>query len=370
MEEKVLTCLTCRVAFADLSRGRDHYKSEWHRYNSKRKVAQMEPLSAEAFKNQMAAKQEQAVKEQQPEDGFCTLCNKLFRSQNALDNHLRSKKHREMESIAQREGIHKSQMVARSTSKTSAHEDMEAQSDQGDDDLVEDEEEWDEDEELIGLEECLFCSHISSSLETNLSHMTTRHSFFLPDAEFISDLEGLVVYLGEMIGQGHMCLWCQDGSKLFRSVRAVQKHMVDKGHCKVKHDDSTQGTYADFYDYRSSYPDADEASEANEAIDPEMLISSGFELVLPSGSSIGHRSLACYYRQNQGGRRTVAKPKTPLSKVLASYRALGWTGASDGAVKQRARDVHYLQRMKSRFLMGVGTRANKMQFHFRSQNPF
>ena len=39
---------------------------------------------------------------------------------------------------------------------------------------------------------------------------------------------------------------------------------------------------------RSSYPDADEAEGAHgqenaESIDPEMLVSSGFELVLPSG---------------------------------------------------------------------------------------
>ncbi|XP_076439670.1 cytoplasmic 60S subunit biogenesis factor ZNF622-like isoform X2 [Babylonia areolata] len=368
MEDKVLTCLTCRVAFADLDRGREHYKSEWHRYNTKRKVAQMEPLSAEMFKIQMAAKQEKAAKEKESEDGFCVLCNKAFKSQNALDSHLRSKKHREMDAIAQKQGIDKSQMVTRSTSKSSDQGEMEVESDE-EEDKDSDEESWDEGEEVLGLEECLFCSHISSALETNLSHMTTQHSFFLPDAEFISDLEGLVVYLGELISQGHMCLWCQDRSKLFRSVRAVQKHMVDKGHCKMKHDDSSRAQYVDFYDYRSSYPDADEAGEGDETVDPEMLISGGFELVLPSGSTIGHRSLACYYKQNHGGRQQVVKAKTPLSKVLANYKALGWTGATGAAVKQRARDVHYLQRMKQRFSMKVGTKANKMQFHYREQNP-
>jgi pre-60S factor REI1 len=63
MEEyAALTCLTCRVAFSDLDQGREHYKSEWHRYNLKRKVAQMDPLSAEMFKNQAAAKREQVHK--------------------------------------------------------------------------------------------------------------------------------------------------------------------------------------------------------------------------------------------------------------------------------------------------------------------
>ena len=53
MEEKVLTCLTCRVAFADLDAGRDHYKSDWHRYNLKRKVAQMDPVTADFFRTQV-----------------------------------------------------------------------------------------------------------------------------------------------------------------------------------------------------------------------------------------------------------------------------------------------------------------------------
>lgn len=58
---KVLTCLTCRVAFADIDKGRDHYKSEWHRYNLKRKVAQMAPLSAEVYKNQVAATKQEVI---------------------------------------------------------------------------------------------------------------------------------------------------------------------------------------------------------------------------------------------------------------------------------------------------------------------
>ena len=55
------------------------------------------------------------------------------------------------------------------------------------------------DGEGLGLEECLFCSDISKSLEDNVQHMTAKHSFFMPDADFISDLEGLITYLGETL---------------------------------------------------------------------------------------------------------------------------------------------------------------------------
>ena len=54
--------------------------------------------------------------------------------------------------------------------------------------------------------------------------------------------------------------------------------------------------YADYYDYSPSYPDgADPDCEPPEpdalAVHPD-----GFQLVLPSGATVGHRALARYYR--------------------------------------------------------------------------
>ena len=43
------TCITCRVSFSDAEMQRSHYKTDWHRYNLKRKVAQMPPVTAEVF---------------------------------------------------------------------------------------------------------------------------------------------------------------------------------------------------------------------------------------------------------------------------------------------------------------------------------
>lgn len=49
------TCITCRVAFKDLEIQRQHYKSDWHRYNLKRKVAELPPASAEEFQKKVIA---------------------------------------------------------------------------------------------------------------------------------------------------------------------------------------------------------------------------------------------------------------------------------------------------------------------------
>ena len=43
------TCLACRVTFINAELQREHYRSEWHRYNLKRKVAELPPVTKEAF---------------------------------------------------------------------------------------------------------------------------------------------------------------------------------------------------------------------------------------------------------------------------------------------------------------------------------
>lgn len=54
---------------------------------------------------------------------------------------------------------------------------------------------------------------------------------------------------------------------------------------------------------------------------------SDYQLVLPSGVVVGHRSLMRYYKQklNPNSVVPVSKNNKKLHKVLAEYRALGWT---------------------------------------------
>lgn len=41
------TCISCHVAFKEASIQREHYKTDWHRYNLKRKVVDLPPVTAE-----------------------------------------------------------------------------------------------------------------------------------------------------------------------------------------------------------------------------------------------------------------------------------------------------------------------------------
>ena len=93
-----LTCITCSVAFREATDQRDHYKTDWHRYNLKRKVAEMPPVSEKAFKDRMVKHEEQRKVlngETKSPSGYCVACSKSFGSEKAYENHLKSKKHLE-----------------------------------------------------------------------------------------------------------------------------------------------------------------------------------------------------------------------------------------------------------------------------------
>jgi len=92
------TCITCHVAFSNGELQRAHYKSDWHRYNLKRKVADLGPITASEFTEKVEAIQQQ----QHPEKNVdvnnrtsltCKDCGKAFTSENGLLNHMKSKKH-------------------------------------------------------------------------------------------------------------------------------------------------------------------------------------------------------------------------------------------------------------------------------------
>lgn len=329
------TCLTCHVAFFKFELQREHYKSDWHRYNLKRKVAELPPVTAENFQQRVLSQQSNLPTGEQDNAQYCQYCRKHFSNQNAFSNHLNSKKHVEAVekkgngniSIVDQKNVRNAEknneLVAVNAKELSSQQIKDAQNllkkletqslssstktlkntknvstcdDSSDED--EDMEDWEDVEgEPLGLEECLFCSTVSSDLSENLQHMTDVHSFFIPDIEYLVNLEGLISYLGEKVGTGFICLWCNEKGKSFYSAKSVQQHMVDKGHCKLLHEGSVLEEYAEFYDYSTSYPDhSDNEVASDEEIEINEINGEGYQMVLPSGATIGHRSLMRYYR--------------------------------------------------------------------------
>ncbi|KAI8058521.1 C2H2 type zinc-finger-domain-containing protein [Syncephalis plumigaleata] len=424
------TCLACHVAFHSADHQRQHYRTDWHRYNLKRKVAELAPVTAEQFAEKLLAQRTQAdeAQAQASYTNECRICGKNFASENAYTHHMRSKKHRETEQrIAQgkqtpakpqRSATHRVQAYDTMSNASSAmdsipafnevEEDVKPSSSSAtttaaaaaaaettaiDDDGMIDETASPEevmraiDEHIaqaprLADEDCLFCTHRSESFESNMLHMKKQHSLFIPDMDYLVNLRGLIRYLGEKISVGNICLYCNGRGRNMRSMEAVRRHMIDKGHTKIAYGNERDVLeIADFYDFRTSYPDHAERHSNEGDEDEEMplaetdsgIIDEGYELVLPSGARIGHRALRRYYQQNV--RPEDNRESVQVHKLLTQH---GHQGVQRAQTECRALQLmsefqrrqvfsHQESRRRNDFRTRVGVKANALQRYFREQ---
>ncbi|KAH8828402.1 C2H2 type zinc-finger-domain-containing protein [Flagelloscypha sp. PMI_526] len=429
--EPMFTCISCTIVFPSAEDQRTHYRSDHHRYNMKRRVAGLPPISAALFNQKVLDRRADTAIMSSPKGSICHVCNKTYTTENAYRSHVNSKKHKENElkaatkpspPILQDEA--EPELPAEdSTPPTTL-------SSQGATLTVDpnaDEETINRtiDEKIAAARSklspahCLFCPHESRSLESNLTHMSSFHSFFIPDAEFLIDIDGLIRYLGEKIAIGNVCIFCNGKGREFRTLDAVRKHMVDKVHCKIAYDrEKDRLEVSDYYDFSSSYPvsrrkhtddedgDADEiieveAEEEDESDDDEddlpetgLVMDGPYELVLPSGARLLHKSLHKAYRRevNAVTRQTpsLTEEKTGVALVRELLRqknsalvprkgALGafGTGAelvrarNAGEAREAGRHVKEFRDVKKRenFKTKVAFRNNN-QKHFRDPRMF
>ncbi|XP_014482241.1 PREDICTED: zinc finger protein 622 [Dinoponera quadriceps] len=382
------TCRNCNILLWDLEVLRQHYKSEWHKYNLKRKIVNQPPITAEEFEALNAVKCKKY--EESKENRYCNTCRKKFNTKNQYENHLVSKKHKENfnkhesnDSELSQRTENAAETVSGDTSGlgssiavenpvSSKRTDMD---DTETDSVVEsvDSDGWIEDtENPMDNNDCLFCDHHSRSLTRNLKHMTVAHTFFIPDPEYCVNIRGLLTYLGEKIFAGYMCIWCNDSGKAFKSADGARTHMLDKGHCKMLHEGEALLEYSDFYDYSSSYPDAGNVEDPDvEVALPAELDDTDYQMKLPSGNVIGHRALMRYYKQKLNPNSTVhLSVSHKMRQVLLQYRALGWTNTKKQEAVRKARDIKYMQRLQARYATQLQFKANKLQRYFRKQTMF
>ncbi|GAA5882609.1 hypothetical protein JCM16303_002070 [Sporobolomyces ruberrimus] len=399
------TCLSCSLAFVDATSQREHYATELHRYNARRRVAGLQPVTKETFESKVQSSATKVIgengKEVQAEKKLaCKACNKTFASAATHEAHIKTKKHQDnvfknaskvkaSDLSKQPESEEDSSMstaspvpststappppsapVATTSSDSSDSTPFESSGDANLDRLVA--------KRLlyappIAPTSCLFCPHPSfSTPQENVAHMRLAHSFAIPEEQYLVDLEGLLKRLGEEVGTWNVCVCCGKGyggnielgkeedrtdedlrKKASKGVEAVRAHMQSKSHCRLKYDtEEEQLNIADFYDFRSSYPDyqarlerrqarraakaaqataegwEDEDMAEGEEVDPNAEVvyesasdsddsdsdddslpedggSSGitygdteYELVLPSGARIGHRKHQNIHKQN------------------------------------------------------------------------
>ncbi|KAF2223793.1 C2H2 type zinc-finger-domain-containing protein [Elsinoe ampelina] len=297
------TCNTCQVAFRSSDLQRTHMQSDWHRYNLKRRVASLPPLTSEIFAEKVLANKASAAATaaRASFEKICPACSKTYYSENAYQNHLGSQKHKaqvmrmnnrqtmvddadsmmsstfslgepvetastisaaEQSDVASvTEAIRSSTLtdggavggtvqagsstpIAQATPSAAPDADM----DDAEVDMVE-----------VRLNQCLFCNVPSDDVENNLIHMSKQHGMFIPERDYLVDLEGLLSHLHEIIFDLHECLYCR---QIKTTAVGAQTHMRDRGHCMIAYStEAEQLDIGDYYDFRSTYSDDEEEEE-------------------------------------------------------------------------------------------------------------
>ncbi|GLT85154.1 hypothetical protein SLE2022_033510 [Rubroshorea leprosula] len=363
-----LTCNACNKEFNHDAEQKLYYKSDWHRYNLKRKVAGVPGVTEALFLARQSALTQEKNKQNETAMLYsCGLCGKEYRSSQAYDQHLKSRGHHIMRGSqgtnqSEEEKVIIKPLPGRVVNKPTAS--REANGDESE----ESEDEWEEvdpeeqlvkvasksltalnvdesaysndmdtngeedsedDEEELDPSCCFVCDLQHDSIENCMIHMHKQHGFFIPDVEYLKDPEGLLTYLG--LKRDFMCLYCNDRCHPFNSLEAVRKHMAAKGHCKVHYGDGNDDEEAEleeFYDYSSSYMDEDgnQLVAAGDMGDVEL--GSGSELIITRRSdsgiwtkTLGSREFLHYYRQKP---RPSPANKMAITAALASrYRSMG-----------------------------------------------
>ena len=282
-------------------------RSDWHRYNLKRRMAELPPTSAEDYKEKVLAAQAvtDAAAKKAGFEKTCEICQKTYYSENAYRNHMGSQKHKLRVAAGSRKGsLNGSATASIADSALSGGvpasgqtEDQEAEAEfekvvDGMKDTSLQEHDplsarpsratpskatghethplsptTTNDSEAphavaqneIPLSRCLFCNYDSPTWKLSILHMTKIHGMFIPEQNYLVDLEGLLRYLQAKVVQNHECLCCH---KLKNNTDGVQTHMRDKGHCKIAFETEEEMIeVGQFYDFSSTYSDPEEDSD-------------------------------------------------------------------------------------------------------------
>ena len=263
-------CNTCKAAFTDIEKVKEHYRSDWHVFNSKRRANGLAPLRKDDFKLLVGDKRTSVQGSVQSSRAISVNNVEVANISDDKSNVS------EVETT-----VVKKVYIPKTGANVSIFDDKECDS----------------------AEDCV-------------QYMALNFGFFLPDVEYLCDLEGLIKYLNEKVKIGGYCLYCQ---KQFQPGYATQHHMQSKSHCKIAYEKGVDGEeFEDFFDFSSSYEDIEdgdiEFDENGEIVEKSSEILRTGELKLPNGKVVGHRDFRIYYKQHYRPEET--RPSVLVRTIL------------------------------------------------------
>ncbi|CCK69035.1 Reh1p KNAG_0B06050 [Huiozyma naganishii CBS 8797] len=427
MSSAIFTCNSCASQFATSDLQRYHMKTEWHRYNLKRRIAELPPVLADEFAEKLQISQREQGRNQVDEFGFSILPAPHENRGSAKKKHhktiLKNLDHEDMSEYQRAKSHHhrmrKVASNAESVDSELSHLTLESElatnTDFGEDTISEysfttsesgfatdhnDEDEVDNillpegdkdgaaDIAVVSHTRCIYCGVENKEVERNVKHMFHLHGLYIPERSYLINLPGLLNFLINKIVIDLECLCCNFHGLSLESIRA---HMNSKRHCRMPYETKEERTlFAAFYDF-SSIDEVEGEDETvkrksdkkihfDEPVEPEendageydinsnyttvtVDESTGMEMTLPSGTRLGHRAGQRYYRQNLP---SPSEDSESRRTVTASDRRL----VSGVTEKQYKKGLKKMQQLEKRILDDRSrkeTRRANFQTHYRDE---
>ena len=322
-----LMCNHCLYVSKNYEEMKEHYKSEFHKYNLNRVTMNLAPLSFEDYKRKkeffMKKMEEKKKLEEnlklQEANLYCEICNKKFNSKKKLDEHFSSKAHQ------------KNKNKKEDKKKEDKKEDEKEENNEIDTSSKENENKnkatEPEKTTLDDITICLFCNIKNENLKENMYHMVEKHKLDIPFVLYIKSYTELLKLLAKKIFAYHACLTCD--TQKFESIRSLQKHMLAKSHTSINDKDLDEFLYK-YYDLKKLLTIKDksirrtrefkilslrtrvakelkeknldgddewEEVKSDEEEDYEPMTLPNGELLLQDGSRLGNKDYKIYYKQ-------------------------------------------------------------------------
>ncbi|GMM34890.1 Reh1 protein [Saccharomycopsis crataegensis] len=413
------SCNTCGIRFITSESQKSHMKSEWHRYNLKRRVADLPTISSETFVEKVKQNQIDVntytinrssnedeygfvVRERKKNGGKRQITKKDLKkmsrgrqmftgaavghsiSGNALGNRSSSPNASEYSYMSLGDSVHSSQATETisiadtlslgtgSLNSPILHPvesiddstlDTEEEVDQ--DDYGDDDDDEEEDYDILAVNGCLYCNSQNSNFEELLEHMLQKHGLFIPDKNYLVDAEGLVSFLWEILSDYNECLSCGFFGK---NLESIQDHCISKAHCRMPYETNEErALFSPFFKYPVSSTNNSEAVQNDECkLDP-----TGVELALPSGFKVGHRSMMRYYRQDLKLDQPRMQSQTTVMSADRRLQNVNMGGLSkpvyDKEFKKMLTTTHRQRNISERRMYNKNSQINQFG-HFRDPN--
>ena len=242
-----LMCNHCLYVSKNYQEMKEHYKSEFHKYNLNRVTMNLAPLSFEDYKRKKEFFMKKMEEKKKLEENLklqeanlhCDLCNKKFNSKKKLDEHFLSKTHLKNKNK-------KEEKKEEDQKEDEKEEDNEistsSKKEENKNNLKEPEKTT-----LDDITICLFCNIKNENLKENMYHMVQNHKLDIPFVLYIKSYTELLKLLAKKIFTYHACLTCD--TQKFESIRSLQKHMLAKNHTSINDKDLDEFLYK-YYDLK------------------------------------------------------------------------------------------------------------------------